>query len=259
MSFKAGSSAISLLWSTFDQSKSPDEIGFNLIKSNRDSNMAGDCHNLLTLLKRVRGSRRNPPTIWKGSKQIKKINRPAISSFAEADLSLTARLLSKFKQIRFNLFPYLQGDDYTLALLINSPPGVQGKRTSTSKDFYTRQAQEDSTSKDFFKRTPQAEDSSRRTVRSWIQRLLENYFSIQGANTLTPSSQGISGTRREGIPNWRRFWEVARGFYQPSILWFPEPSEKGISSLASSKGQSGRALTRLLSAHFSRISEEIYL
>ena len=36
--------------------KSPDEIRSKQIKSNRDSNMAGDCHNLLTLLKRVRGS-----------------------------------------------------------------------------------------------------------------------------------------------------------------------------------------------------------
>jgi len=141
--------------------------------------------------KKIRG---NLPTIWKESKQIKKINRPAISSFAGADLSLAARLLSKFKQIRFNLFPYLQGDDYTLALLINSPPGVQGKRTSTDGPRTRRE------------RTPQAEASSQRTVRSRIQRLLKNYFSIQGVDTLiTPSSQGISGTRREGIPNWRRF------------------------------------------------------
>ena len=74
--------------------------------------------------KRIRG---DLSTIWKGSKKIKKINRTAISSFAEADLSLAVRPLSRFKQIRFNLFSYLQGDDYTLALLINSPSGVQGE------------------------------------------------------------------------------------------------------------------------------------
>ena len=34
---------------------------------------------------------------------------------------------------------------------------------------------------------------------------LENCFSNQGADTLIPSSQGISGTRREGIPKRRQF------------------------------------------------------
>ena len=39
---------------------------------------------------------------------------------------------------------------------------------------------------DFWKgeRTPQAETSSQRTARTRIQKLLENYFSNQGADTL---------------------------------------------------------------------------
>ena len=80
--------------------------------------------------------------------RIKKINRPANSSFVEANPSLAARLLSRFKQIRFNLFPYLQGDDYTLALPINSPPGVQGERIDQTKEDGKKR--EDSTSRDFF-------------------------------------------------------------------------------------------------------------
>jgi len=148
-------------------------------------------------------------------------------------------------------------DDYTLALPINSPLGAQGERTSTKRERRhgistgrdSRPPYLHGARKDFF--------TTHRYTR--IQRLLENYSSNQGADTLIPSSQGISETRREGIPKRRRSWEVTRGFYQPSILWFPEPGEKEISSLSSSKGQSGRALTRLLSAYFSRISEEIYL
>ena len=79
--------------------------------------------------------------------RIKEINRPAISSFAEADLSLAARLLFKFKQIQFNLFSYLQGDDYTLALPINSPPGAQGRGIEKKR---IEDQREDSASRGFF-------------------------------------------------------------------------------------------------------------
>ena len=91
------------------------------------------------------------------------INRPAISSFAEADLSLAARLLSKFKQIRFNLFSYLQGNDYTLALPINSPPGAQGDKHAQGETHDRR------------KRTPQAETSSRELHK---QRLLHDALCV---------------------------------------------------------------------------------
>ena len=124
MSFKAGSSAISLLWSTFDQSKSPDEIGFNLIKSNLDSNMAGDCRNLLTLLKRVRGSRRISQQY--GKDQNRSTDLP-FSSSAEAILASQQGYFpdsNRFGSICFHIF---KGDDYTLALPINSPPGAQGE------------------------------------------------------------------------------------------------------------------------------------
>ena len=141
-------------------------------------------------------------------------------------------------------------DDYTLALPINSPPGVQGEGINRSIDQSPSDHEDRLLQQRLLHNAPRVLE---------FRDSLEKYFSLQGVDTLIPSSQGIFGTRREGIPHRRRFWEVARGFYQPSILWFPKPGEKGISSLASSKGQSGRALTRLLSAHFSRISEEIYL
>ena len=218
------------------------------LRSNQRSNLAVDCHNLLTLLKRVRGS----GEIFQlyGKNQNRSGGPTDLPFLASQKLILASQqgYLSDFKQIWFNLFPYFQGTIIPFALPINSPPGAKGG--GKKKNAHAKRKRE---------RTPQAETSSRRTARTRIQRLLENCFSIQRADTLTPSSQGISGTRRERIPNWTRFWEVARGFYQPSVLWFSEPGEKGISSLASSKGQSGRALTRLLSAHFSRISEEIYL
>ena len=56
------------------------------------------CHNLLTLLKykKIRG---DLSVIWKESKRIRRITLLTIPNFAEADPSLAARLLSKFKQI----------------------------------------------------------------------------------------------------------------------------------------------------------------
>ena len=139
--------------------------------------MAVDCHNLLTLLKMSKKIKGNPPTIWKGSKQIKKINRPAISNFAEADLSLAARLLSKFKQIRFNLFPYLQRDGYALTLPINSPPGAQGKRIFI---FFSEATHEERG----LHKQRLLHDAPRVLE---FRDFLENYFSIQGADTLIPT------------------------------------------------------------------------
>ena len=124
--------------------------------------------------KKIKG---NPPTIWKGSKQIKRINRPAISSFAEADPSLAARLLCRFKQIRFNLFLYLQGTVMPFALLINNPPGAQGKKRDRR-----RTGSRETT---YFSR---GRTRSQTEIYSLEFRdLLENCFSNQGADTLIPS------------------------------------------------------------------------
>ena len=107
-----GSFTVGLLWSTFDQSNlqmRSDLIRSKPIKIKSEIKFGSWLSQSLKSLKTSKRIRGDLSTIWEGSKQIKRINRPAISSFAEADLSLAARLLSRFKQIWFNLFPYFQG------------------------------------------------------------------------------------------------------------------------------------------------------
>ena len=50
----------------------------------------------------------------------------ATSSFAETDLSLAARLLSRLNRLTQSVFRFSR-DNYTPALPINSPPGAQGE------------------------------------------------------------------------------------------------------------------------------------
>ena len=61
---------------------------------------------------------------------------PAIPNFAEADSSLTARLLSRFKQIDSICFQIFKGH-YTPALPINSPPGVHGEKKTHEEGKHT--------------------------------------------------------------------------------------------------------------------------
>ena len=56
------------------------------------------------------------------------IDLPATSSFVEADSSLATRLLSDLNRLTQSVSRFLR-DNYTPALPINSPPGVQGEKT----------------------------------------------------------------------------------------------------------------------------------
>ena len=101
---KAGSSAIGLLWSTFDQSNlriRSDPIRSNPIKR---PNMAGDCRYPLTLLKRVKRSREISQQY--GKDQNRSTDLP-FSSSAEAILASQQGYFlnsNRFDSICFHMF-----------------------------------------------------------------------------------------------------------------------------------------------------------
>ena len=134
-------------------------------------------------------------------------------------------------------------DDYTPALPINSPPEAYEK-THAKKE--RGNAQRETAKQRSILLLPRIQRIQR--TASLIRVLIPNTFLSRNFRNQvrrnSPSGDSMRSNKRV-LPTF--------------FLWFPEPGEKGIPSIASSKGQSGRVLTRLLSAHFSRISEEIYL
>ena len=145
--------------------KSSDEIRSNWdqdqiqSRSNLRSNLAVDCHNLLTLLKRVRGSKE----IFQlyGKNQNRSRGSTDLPFLASQKLILASQQGYFSDLNRFSICFYIFKRQYTLAFLMNSPPGAQRERTAHTK-------------------TPQAETSSRRTMRSWIQRLYRESLLYSG-------------------------------------------------------------------------------
>ena len=89
--------------------------------------MAGDCHNLLTLLKRVRGSEGILRRYGKDHNKSERSTDLPFSSSAEAILASQQGYfpdLNRFDSICFHIF---KGDDFTLTFPINSPSwGTRG-------------------------------------------------------------------------------------------------------------------------------------
>ena len=95
--------------------------------------MAGDCHNLLTLLKRVRGSGEILQRYGKEYNRSERSTDLPFSSSAEAILASQQGYFpdsNRFGSICFYIF---KGDDYTLALPINSPSGAQGRGIASDR------------------------------------------------------------------------------------------------------------------------------
>ena len=95
--------------------------------------MTGDCHNLLTLLKRVRGSGEILQRYGKDHNKSERSTDLPFSSSAEAILASQQGYFpdsNRFSSICFYIF---KGDDYTLALPINSPSGAQGRGIASDR------------------------------------------------------------------------------------------------------------------------------
>ena len=87
--------------------------------------------------------------------------------------------LNRFDSICFHIF---KGDDYTLALPINSPSGAQGRESHQIEEDHQliigETAPQEKKGGDAYKRAPQAETSSQSTVRSLIQRPFKRNTSL---------------------------------------------------------------------------------
>ena len=93
--------------------------------------MAGDCHNLLTLLKRVSRSRRINQRYGKDHNTSERSTDLPFSSSAEAIIASQQGYFpdsNRFGSICFYIF---KGDDYTLTFPINSPSGAQGREIAS--------------------------------------------------------------------------------------------------------------------------------
>ena len=137
--------------------------------------MAGDCRYPLTLLKRVRRSGKILQRY--GKDQNRSIRSTDLPFLASQKLILASQQgyfpdSNRFDSICFHIF---KGDDYTLALPINSPSGVQGERIDQSKEDEEKDARRGIQTR---RRAPQAEASSKSTVCSRIQRPFRELLSL---------------------------------------------------------------------------------